>query len=224
LQGWGGPDLLKSYDAERRPVFASTARDFIEKSIFDDRDFLRRHDPAVDRAGFEAAWRDRQSGARAEVNAFEPNYEGSPIVWGSPDSVSSAIGSHAYAARAGHHLTPQPLSSGKNVYQELGRGFTLIDLGASQGAPAFEHAAAKLGVPLKVIRDARRMDERNTRHARFWCDRTNLSRGPGRKQSRSISCNAPLETRFSSLVAGSRNTVITRAVEVRTAGPLMALS
>ena len=51
LQGWGGPHLLASYDAERRPVFASTARDFIEKSIFDDRDFLRRHDPVVDRAG-----------------------------------------------------------------------------------------------------------------------------------------------------------------------------
>jgi len=154
LQGWGAPHLLASYDAERRPVFASTARDFIEKSIFDDRDFLRRHDPTVDRAGFEAAWRDRQSGARAEVNAFEPNYEGSPIVWGSPGAVSSAIGSHAHAARSGHHLTPQPLSSGSNIYQELGMGFTLIDLGASQEASAFEQAASRLRVPLKVIRDS----------------------------------------------------------------------
>jgi 2-polyprenyl-6-methoxyphenol hydroxylase-like FAD-dependent oxidoreductase len=165
LQGWGGPHLLKSYDAERRPVFASTARDFIEKSIFDDRDFLRRHDPAIDRAGFEAAWRDRQSGARAEVSAFEPNYEGSPLVSGSPDAVSSAIGSHAYAARPGHHLTPQPLSSGKNVYQELGSGFTLIDLGASQAVSAFEQAATRLGVPLKVIHDSA-TDGREKYHAR----------------------------------------------------------
>ncbi|ADZ69485.1 FAD-dependent monooxygenase [Polymorphum gilvum] len=37
LQGWGGPALLNSYDAERRPVFASTARDFIEKAIDSDR-------------------------------------------------------------------------------------------------------------------------------------------------------------------------------------------
>ena len=29
LQGWAGPGLLPSYDAERRPVFESTARDFI---------------------------------------------------------------------------------------------------------------------------------------------------------------------------------------------------
>jgi hypothetical protein len=153
LQGWAGPGLLDSYDAERRPVFASTARDFIEKAIFDDRDFLRKHDPARDRADFEAAWRDRQSGARAEVNAFEPNYEGSPIVFGPAGAASSAIGSHAYAARAGHHLAPQPLSCGKNVFEELGKGFTLIDLGAGGAAAAFEQAASQSNVPLKVIRD-----------------------------------------------------------------------
>ena len=41
LQGWGGERLLDSYDAERRPVFESTARDFIEKSIETDRAFVR---------------------------------------------------------------------------------------------------------------------------------------------------------------------------------------
>jgi len=153
LQGWAPPGLLDSYDAERRPVFASTARDFIEASIFRDRDFLRQHDPARDRADFEAAWQARQSGARAEVNAFEPNYEGSPVVFGPAGGVSSAIGSHAYAARAGHHLAPQPLSSGKNVFEELGHGFTLIDLADGSAAAAFEHAATRLGVPLKMIRD-----------------------------------------------------------------------
>jgi 2-polyprenyl-6-methoxyphenol hydroxylase-like FAD-dependent oxidoreductase len=153
VKGWAGPGLLDSYEAERRSVFASTARDFIEKSIVVDRDFLARHDPARDRTDFEATWRMRQSGARAEVNAFEPNYEGSPIVFGPEGAVSSAIGSHAYAARAGHHLTPQPLSSGKNVFEELGQGFTLIDLGTNETATAFETAASALNVPLKVIRD-----------------------------------------------------------------------
>ncbi|QOZ45888.1 monooxygenase [Bradyrhizobium sp. CCBAU 53340] len=153
LQGWAPASLLDSYDAERRPVFASTARDFIETSIFRDRDFLRQHDPARDRADFEAAWLARQSGARAEVNAFEPNYEGSPIVFGPTGGVSSAIGSHAYAARAGHHLAPQPLSSGKNVFEELGDGFTLIDLADGAAAAAFRQAAAWLGTPLKVIED-----------------------------------------------------------------------
>ncbi|WP_038934333.1 FAD-dependent monooxygenase [Bradyrhizobium japonicum] len=154
LQGWGGPGLLDSYGAERRPVFASTARDFIEKSILSDRDFLRKHDPGRDRADFEAAWRERQTGARAEVNAFEPHYAGSPIVSGPAGATSSAIGSHIYAARAGHHLTPQPLSSGMNVFEELGDGFTLIDLGTDDAASAFEAAASDLRIPLKLIRDS----------------------------------------------------------------------
>jgi 4-hydroxyisophthalate hydroxylase len=154
IKGWAGAALLDSYDAERRAVFASTARDFIEKAVFVDRDFLAKHDPARDRAGFEVAWRERQSGARAEVNAFEPHYEGSPIVFGPAGAVSSAIGSHAYAARAGHHLAPQPLSSGRNIFEELCQSFTLIALGASEAASAFEAAASRLGIPLKVITDS----------------------------------------------------------------------
>jgi 2-polyprenyl-6-methoxyphenol hydroxylase-like FAD-dependent oxidoreductase len=153
LQGWGGSNLLGSYSAERQPVFASTARDFIEQSIFADRDFLREHNPVRDRAGFETAWRERLSGARAEVNAFEPHYEGSPIVWGPQGAASSAIGNHAHAARAGHHLTPEMLSSGRNVFEELGQGFTLIALDADHAASHFVQAAAKLRVPLKVIAD-----------------------------------------------------------------------
>jgi 2-polyprenyl-6-methoxyphenol hydroxylase-like FAD-dependent oxidoreductase len=153
LQGWGGPDLLDSYGAERRPVFASTAHEFIEKAIFSDRDFLRAHDPARDRADFEVAWRERQSAAPAEVNAFNPNYEGSPIVAGPAGATSGAIGSHGYEALPGFHLTPQPLSSGKNVFEELGEGFTLLDFTSDGASSAFATAAAKLGIPLKVITD-----------------------------------------------------------------------
>jgi 2-polyprenyl-6-methoxyphenol hydroxylase-like FAD-dependent oxidoreductase len=79
LQGWGGARLLDSYDAERRPVFASTARDFIEKSIETDRAFVETYDPERDPAAFEAGWKARTSGARTEVDAFEPNYRGSPL-------------------------------------------------------------------------------------------------------------------------------------------------
>eukprot|EP01041_Mallomonas_annulata_P041071 gene41071-65072_t len=54
LQGWGGERLLDSYDAERRPVFASTINDFIAKSIETDKAFLDTYDPARDQAAFEA--------------------------------------------------------------------------------------------------------------------------------------------------------------------------
>jgi len=45
------------------------------------------------------------------------------------------------------------LSSGKNVFEELGDGFTLIDLTDGTAATALEQAAARLGIPLRVIRD-----------------------------------------------------------------------
>ena len=154
MQGWAGDHLLDSYGEERRPVFQSIARDFIEQAIHSDRDFLAAFDPERDLAAFEAAWTGRRSGARAEVNVFEPNYEGSSIVWGPPGSTCSAKGSHSFAAQPGHHLAPQPLSSGHNVFDELGRGFTLIDLGATAAfADAFERAAERLSIPLALIRD-----------------------------------------------------------------------
>jgi 2-polyprenyl-6-methoxyphenol hydroxylase-like FAD-dependent oxidoreductase len=154
LQGWAGPKLLDSYDGERRPVFQSTARDFIAKAIETDRQFLEAFSPERDREAFEREWKARQSGARSEVNAFEPNYEGSSVVFGPTGAVCSALGSHAFKARAGHHLAPHPLSSGRNVFEELGDGFTLLSLDADSAASnAFETAAEEMQIPLKIVRD-----------------------------------------------------------------------
>jgi hypothetical protein len=86
------------------------------------------------------------------VNSFEPNYEGSSIVAGPPGATCSAIGSHQFAARAGHHLAPRQLSSGRNVFEELGEGFTLFDFGAPDAA-AIRRAADAFGVPLKPVED-----------------------------------------------------------------------
>jgi hypothetical protein len=155
LQGWAGKNLLDSYGEERRPVFASTARDFIEKAIQDDKEFLQAYDPQIDKAAFEHEWTARQSGAKSEVNSFEPNYEGSSIVWGPPGSVCGAIGSHQFAARAGHHLTPRQLPSGPNVFDELGDGFCLIDLNSPGSAVRdFKNAAEDLRIPIKILSDS----------------------------------------------------------------------
>ena len=155
LQGWGGPDLLASYDAERRPVFISTARDFIENFIEEDREFLNTYDPAKDRALFEEKWNARNA-AEHEVNAFEPHYEGSPLLLSDTGGHPGATGSHSFAARAGHHLAPQPLSDGRNLFEALGAGFTLLAFDADPAdIAAFTGAADTLGVPLDVIRDSR---------------------------------------------------------------------
>lgn len=152
LQGWAGPALLDSYDAERRPVFASTRDDFIDRSIRDDREFLATYDPAVDLDSFIARWQERSLGAELEVDAFEPNYEGSPVIAGGTGS-PSAVGTHERRARAGHHLAPQDGEGDGELFPRLGGSFTLL-AGADQDVDDFVDAAAQAQVPLQVLRVA----------------------------------------------------------------------
>jgi 2-polyprenyl-6-methoxyphenol hydroxylase-like FAD-dependent oxidoreductase len=153
LKGWGGDGLLASYSEERRPIFRDVGEDFIAARIRRDAAWLDRYRPDRDRAEFEQAWKRRQD-EFSWFKGYEPNYEGSPVVAGPADGVSSAHGTHMEKARAGHHLMPQPLSSGRNVFEQLGRGFTLLAFDADDGAvQAFEGAARDLQVPLDVVRD-----------------------------------------------------------------------
>jgi len=155
LQGSGSDALLQSYTAERQPIFMETGRDFIEAGIQRDRIFLDRYDPDRGRAEFEIAWKEHAGTAAPRVLTYEPHYEGSPIVFGPKDGASSASGSHSFKARAGHHLPPQLLSSGRNVFEELGAEFTLLAFdGENQTVAAFEKAARLAGVPLKIVCDS----------------------------------------------------------------------
>ncbi len=157
LQGWGSDALLRTYTEERRPIFKETAEDFIEAGIRRDKEFLNRHSPERDRAEFERAWKEHANAAAPRVLTYEPHYEGSPIVFGPSHGASSAHGSHTFKARAGHHLPPQLLSSGRNVFEELGADFTLFAFDADEPtASAFAAAAANLRVPLKIVRDSYR--------------------------------------------------------------------
>ncbi|MEJ0078574.1 MAG: FAD-dependent monooxygenase [Alphaproteobacteria bacterium] len=155
LAGWGGDALLRSYGAERRPVIAEVAEDFIAARIAQDAAFLARYDPQRDRAAFERAWAKRETDIGTRVQAYVPSYAGSAIVAGAPGAKSGARGTHSFKAEAGHHLAPRTLSSGRNVFEELGPAFTLLCLDADAGpVDVFTRAAERIGVPLKVIRDS----------------------------------------------------------------------
>ncbi|MFL6798690.1 MAG: FAD-dependent monooxygenase [Xanthobacteraceae bacterium] len=155
LAGWGGDALLASYSEERRPIFKETAEDFIAARIQQDAEFLARYNPEHDREEFERAWRSRESEGGKRALSYEPNYEGSPVVSGPPGGRSTAHGTHMFKARAGHHLAPARLSSGRNVFEELGPGLTLLAFDAEERTlQSFAGAAAGLDVPFKVIRDS----------------------------------------------------------------------
>jgi hypothetical protein len=75
-------------------------------------------------------------------------------VCGPNGGVGGAAGKHEVAARAGHHLAPQKLSSDGDVYEALGRGFNLLAFDAPDGdVTALAQAAEAQRVPLTVIRD-----------------------------------------------------------------------
>jgi hypothetical protein len=62
------------------------------------------------------------------------------------------LGDHSYEARPGHHLAPRQLSSGANVFEALGAGFTLLAFGAHEAEiDAFRTAAQALHAPLEII-------------------------------------------------------------------------
>jgi 2-polyprenyl-6-methoxyphenol hydroxylase-like FAD-dependent oxidoreductase len=155
LQGWGGEGLLASYSPERQGVFRDIGQDIIAATIERERDFVERWSPEPDREAFEAAFGEIASvGGEIAVKDYEPHYEGSAVVAGPPGAVISAHGSHSFRARAGHHLAPQPLSSGQNVLDALGLGYTLLAFDAAESEVAtLERAAAAIGMPLTVVED-----------------------------------------------------------------------
>jgi len=154
VKGWGSERLLESYSIERRPVFWETADDFITARIKRDAAFLERYNPSVDKAEFETAWHGRETDIGSRFQQYEPNYEGSPVMFGPPGGVNTAHGTHAVRARAGHHLAPVPMSSGRNSFEALGNEFSLLAFGAKDAdVAAFEKAAQDKHIPLKVIRD-----------------------------------------------------------------------
>ena len=156
LNGWGGETLLQSYSRERQPVFRDVAEDFIAARIREEAEFLARYNPARDREQFARAWAERESDLGKRVHRYEPNYEGSPVVFGPPGGESGAHGEHSLLARAGHHLAPQPLSSGRNVFEALGADFTLLALdAAAEDVARIDNAAARRKLPLTIVKDGR---------------------------------------------------------------------
>jgi hypothetical protein len=138
-------------------VFRDVGEDIIGGWIRDDRKVLQECSPERDREEFARRFEEVTRGFGTRLRGFEPHYEGSPVVLGPPGGRSSAHGSHLFDARAGHHLPPQPLSEGRQVFDALGSCFTLLALDADENAVrALSDAAAASQVPLEVVRDTSR--------------------------------------------------------------------
>ncbi|HVA13405.1 MAG TPA: FAD-dependent monooxygenase [Stellaceae bacterium] len=160
LKGWGGENLLASYDAERRPVgqraVGSATQFHALQSGWGDGldaldeagaagDALRRRigEILVARIGREFRTLGLQLGYR---------YEDSPICIGDgtpamPDDSETYLPSTRPGMRAPHAW----LSDGSSMLDLFGRGFTLLCFGAAAETGTFEAAAKRRGMPLRVV-------------------------------------------------------------------------
>jgi len=160
MQGWGGPNLLASYDAERRPVgrraIDKTSEFHLAHGKFGESFAAIESDGEEGRAlrarlGTELV---RDVGAMFRTIGLQLGYryEGSPIVvpdgtQGPPDDPENFVTSARPGSRAPH----VPLKDGRSALDLFGRGFVLVRFGedAPDGS-ALADAAAARGVPLRI--------------------------------------------------------------------------
>ena len=163
-EGWAGPRLTDSYEIERRPMGVRNSQLGVRCTRVMDGWTLP---PGFEDAGDAAEAARRAFGVRIMQEdtpqyltvgiQLGERYESSPIVCpdgtaAPPDSWDTYTPLDRPGARAPHvWLEPK-----RALYDELGKGFTLLDFGAPDGASALQSAANARGVPMKTLRlDAR---------------------------------------------------------------------
>jgi 2-polyprenyl-6-methoxyphenol hydroxylase-like FAD-dependent oxidoreductase len=163
INGWGGPPLLDSYEAERRPVAARTIRDAASNGNALAYDFaderLNTEGPVGENAREHAA--EALEIKRSEFHSLGLvlgyNYAGSELVTGDGSSAPAEDPIIYEPSAAPGGLLPHAwLEDGRSLYDELGSGFTLlIDAEALPGSEPDQYfatiaAAAAAGIPLTV--------------------------------------------------------------------------
>ena len=163
VQGWGGPGLLESYEAERKPIAArnTTAAQTLAKNVG-----AIKVSEAMERDGHAGEDARRQAGEYLATFGEEfgsigvqlgARYDGSRLIAedGTPptDSYTAYTPSGVPGGRAPHFfLDPPGMPVRRSLYDLFGIGFTLLRL--SPGAPggeALARAAQRRGVPLTVV-------------------------------------------------------------------------
>jgi 2-polyprenyl-6-methoxyphenol hydroxylase-like FAD-dependent oxidoreductase len=161
-QGWGGAQLLDSYEAERRPISIrqcdEAMRNFTRyggrravPGILDDT-------PAGASARAELGRRLCSGNRLAWENPLHTHlgyrYDDSPICVadGPPPSEPEDARDYRASTHPGGRAPHAWLADGRSTLDLFGRGFTLLRLGhAAPGAAAISSAAAQRGVPLDVV-------------------------------------------------------------------------
>ncbi|MFJ5779443.1 FAD-dependent monooxygenase [Streptomyces sp. NPDC093094] len=152
LAGWGGPEMLDSYERERRPVQERVIREATANMRVLSTELLAENLDADDEAGGRArraADARIQETKKAEFHSLDLTLglriTASPILTAEPEG-------HKGSAWTGARLPHLFLEDGRSLYDLLGADLTLLAHGQDASVTAFEEAARLRGVPLTVVR------------------------------------------------------------------------
>jgi 2-polyprenyl-6-methoxyphenol hydroxylase-like FAD-dependent oxidoreductase len=161
IQGWGGEDLLDSYEMERRQFHVRALEETIQNSEDNELVTAGLEDP-IRGENLRATLGDRIR--RTKPKNFQSlgislgyRYENSPIIL-ADDTPSPPYETSRYipTAKPGHRAPHAWLPDGTALFDHLGQGFTLLVLGPRDvDCSALEQSARARGVPLTVVRDPR---------------------------------------------------------------------
>lgn len=160
LQGWGGPELLPSYQAERRKVHERTIAEAVFNYGTVGNQLVR---PGLEDPGPMGDATRREVGEIIEAVKLREfrtlglvlgaRYQDSPIIV--PDGSEPPVEHFMLYVPSAHPGCLAPhlwLADGTSLYDHFGDGFTLLaTTGDGAEAAGFAAAATHLGVPLKLL-------------------------------------------------------------------------
>ena len=162
LQGWGGPALLASYGAERKPIAIrnTKAAHELAKNIGD-----VNASPVMEEDSADGERTRREVGAYLSTFGEEfasigvqlgARYDGSPIVASDEaapqDSFVQYRPTSVPGGRAPHLWLNNGRGTGDSLFDQFGAGFTLLRLGPkAPSASDFQNAAKARNIPLKIV-------------------------------------------------------------------------
>lgn len=162
VQGWGGPGLLESYEAERLPIGhrnTKAARKLtrnigetdVDPCIEDDSaegsEARRKASEMLSGFGEQFASIGVQLGARYDGSALIVENGDPP-----PDQAESYTPTSVPGGRTPHYWLDDERTYGSSLYDRLGSGFSLLRFGArAPDVGDFVAASARRKIPLKVL-------------------------------------------------------------------------
>lgn len=160
LQGWGGPELLASYEAERRQVHERTIAEAVINYGVLGNQLVR---PGLEDPGPLGEATRREVGEIIEATKLR-EFRTLGIVLGSRYADSPVIVPDGSEPPPEHFMLYVPsahpgclaphlwLNDGSSLYDHFGSGFTLlVTAGETQQAAGFAAVAEHLGIPLTVL-------------------------------------------------------------------------